>query len=577
MTYFNLKKTITTTFICLFVSACASNKPISNASRCDAHEELAPVYSDNMSNPSIATMMQRANEIRLPSSISTRSGKTDRFKVVNGQLVNAGKKRFDIEIDNCTQALASSALHYNWLRKSSLLRARAAYHLLNDKPTDALQDIKQARALFDDRQIDKGLQNGFLVGLDMIEGLILMRTGDKDRADQLIRRAADKYPYSSTLQLITVAHLSAKYVLSDEGRTYLQRVGSLSPRLLEKNAELLQWQGSDPQMVFDYRKQLISLGVTNYTFVKDMLRNLDKQRESQANDSADDKNESFPNIDSASAGPIVYVKAAVAAARLNKFDEAKQWLEQSKALNQFIKKGSKMKPYWSYLMTDPNKYLTIDLYIEHSEKLIQAFNHYYNSDTEAFREFLGDNKSLPNNGATMDLVRMSAKKLGQSQSTAGNIYHRTNTLNKQRTPVATETVIAGLYNITPVYVDSGSNNRFAKSIYLLNSNGFKEKRLGDNRMKVEYLGGQSSKAAVEEMSMLRAAIVAQKTGRKYLTVEKRNDYDRYLTSSGASYKSSNAGFKSEMTVRLLTSNQLNDASVTIDVDGVIAELSTKYQ
>ena len=107
------------------------------------------------------------------------------------------------------------------------------------------------------------------------------------------------------------------------------------------------------------------------------------------------------------------------------------------------------------------------------------------------------------------------------------------------------------------------------------TSGFKETENENGSIKVEYTGDTTSGAVVQEMTLLRAAEVAQAAGKSHFHITGRNDYQRYLTQLlyGVEQSRTLTGYKTEMTIRLLDDTEAQpqaiDAVTIIDALGPV--------
>lgn len=85
------------------------------------------------------------------------------------------------------------------------------------------------------------------------------------------------------------------------------------------------------------------------------------------------------------------------------------------------------------------------------------------------------------------------------------------------------------------------------------TSGFDETENEDGSITVEYNGNTTSGPVVQEMTLLRAAELAQAAGKPHFHIERRKDYQRYLTQLmyGVEQSRTLTGYKTELTVRLL--------------------------
>lgn len=108
------------------------------------------------------------------------------------------------------------------------------------------------------------------------------------------------------------------------------------------------------------------------------------------------------------------------------------------------------------------------------------------------------------------------------------------------------------------------------------TSGFKETENADGSVKVEYTGNTTSGAVVQEMTLLRAAEVAQAAGKSHFHIADRSDFQRYLTMTQYGVERSRTlnGYKTELTINLLASAEGQPQA--IDAVSIIDNLGPIY-
>ncbi|MBX7458919.1 hypothetical protein K3152_11735 [Qipengyuania sp. 1NDH17] len=108
------------------------------------------------------------------------------------------------------------------------------------------------------------------------------------------------------------------------------------------------------------------------------------------------------------------------------------------------------------------------------------------------------------------------------------------------------------------------------------TSGFEETENEDGSIKVEYTGNTTSGAVVQEMTLLRAAEIAQAAGKSHFHISGRKDFQRYLTMTqyGVEQSRTLTGYKTDMTIRLLDSPE--DQPHAIDAVEIIDALGPIY-
>ena len=106
--------------------------------------------------------------------------------------------------------------------------------------------------------------------------------------------------------------------------------------------------------------------------------------------------------------------------------------------------------------------------------------------------------------------------------------------------------------------------------------GFRSSTNPDGTVKVEYMGSTPSAPMVQEMTLLRAAELAQAAGKPRFTIVDRKDYARFLamTRYGIEESRTPTGYKTEMTIRMLEASA--DNSTSFDAVAIIDALGPLY-
>jgi len=106
--------------------------------------------------------------------------------------------------------------------------------------------------------------------------------------------------------------------------------------------------------------------------------------------------------------------------------------------------------------------------------------------------------------------------------------------------------------------------------------GFRSKTNPDGTVEVEYLGSTPSAPMVQEMTLLRAAELAQAAGKPRFTIVDRKDYARFLAMSryGIEESRTPSGYKTELTIRMLDATA--DDTASFDAVAIIDALGPLY-
>jgi hypothetical protein len=139
-------------------------------------------------------------------------------------------------------------------------------------------------------------------------------------------------------------------------------------------------------------------------------------------------------------------------------------------------------------------------------------------------------------------------------------------MNSQRRAADNDTLLTFLLADMPEHEDVAATNRYRSSILFLRASGFKDTLRKDGTgTTIKYFGDKSTPLAVGEMALLRAAELAQKSGKQAFLIWDRSDYR--MTSTPTMYGSPigptvTAGYGSQIEVDFLD-------SISVDNDRAI--------
>jgi len=137
-----------------------------------------------------------------------------------------------VGLDACNAALADARMSPNmWMRKVSLLRARALHHLALNDPAGALADLDLAQAAavgHTDAYYDRSLG----LGLDLVRAYALRMKGDAAAADALTITTWKRRPYNIQVSLAALLSLGVKGDPADI-ESVNRGLASVAPRWLD--------------------------------------------------------------------------------------------------------------------------------------------------------------------------------------------------------------------------------------------------------------------------------------------------------------------------------------------------------
>ena len=452
-------------------------------------------------------------------------------------------------VEACTRALASPRLlPTQTIRRAHLLRARAAAHAQANDAAEALKDLSAAEAALGGGVTDPFLKRSMGVSLTLLRALVLAQSGESTAAASLAREAAAARPWSLQVQQVAATIIQTARQPGDRSLSPWVAAGRLDPQAgltaLIKEAEIGNFASVvalRPAVAADWPAGPITpLALTT--------------RDSST----------------ATFLPAVAVSLHTAYARAATGDVAgaRRDLADVRAHVADVRPAADAKPVALPLATTfvdgLNKYIDararqIDARIAVAEK----------RTADAIAALVA--APMPRDAATVELL--AAIKAGSSATTAGLVpdlapFEKA-AAEERREALTSAIPLALIAPETPRAVVDYARARpnilgalvgaaFSMGTTLLGgierTDGFRSTNNPDGTIKVEFIGNTPSAPLVQEMTLLRAAEVARAAGHPAFVITERKDYTRSLvrTQYGAQISSTPTGFKSELTIRPVT-------------------------
>ena len=156
----------------------------------------------------------------------------------------------------CDAALADSRLGAKqWIRRVSLLRARAIHDLAVGDGKAALADLDRAEAAVVDPH-DAFYQRSMGLGIRLVRGYALRITGDREGALAIAAAVLRERPYNRQLGLALIAVAGSDDV-SLEGQPLVQSMARVEPRLIDL-ISMIAFRKRDFQAVIRIFPQLVA-------------------------------------------------------------------------------------------------------------------------------------------------------------------------------------------------------------------------------------------------------------------------------------------------------------------------------
>jgi hypothetical protein len=456
-------------------------------------------------------------------------------------------------IGQCNTAIEQLTDQENWMRKATLLRARGTYQLVGGNKASAIADFDAAREMVAQAGDPEELQQGFVTTLNLLMSIAydnhLERHSAKSSIDDWLTKASNAYPYSEQLQSVVLRRLSPKYLKGDESALYKQQAMKLSPKVLHEIADIEEWLG-DPQHAYNLHQILIG-----------------------------SRSKSAPASEELIAS---HAKSAVLAARMKQFSLAKdhenramEWLAIYRADHKRAKEADSEDRG-----RHPN---LIAKKIGSYQALSKGFELNETADDQALRDYLEENTNFLYIGNTFHLLSSIEEKRGlkfSSLTDVDTMFTQARVNPDKQNP---KLLVQAICELIPTIVDAQSQGGMSPSFEImdLKHSGYKVTPLGENRIEVLFTREHAGAAQIQEMALLKAAMVALKQGKSWFYVEDVKSYRfvRTKTYDGFPTSSKTTGFRSKVVVQLLDaphSSEQPSPAVQLNAAKVVEDLSPKY-
>jgi hypothetical protein len=436
----------------------------------------------------------------------------------------------------CTTALADpAAANASWIRKVTLHQALAAHHLEAKNAEAAMTALDAAQAAAGENRSDPFFGRSTGVSLDLLRSVALLRLGRTDEANEAAVRAAEARPYSARVQMIALALMGFDEAVLPAEATMAERLTRLDPSSMVAADIYLRggryqdaWKLLSAQ--YELKKQQppkdVGLG---------MLLNDD------------------------SLGTALLT--AFTAARVGEIDTARAILDdQAAAVSRTAEQLRKMKLSLSSAAADEVGALEEALMkpIESWRPMIEAAGLLAGGDALGAQEKLAGAQQFAANpllaALTADLrARIPAEaRKGLVAIEPADLRDK---FEQGREARLDKLATVELLPLLPEPEDEKRLNSFSRQAgWGLKPTGFKHKKLDSGLTRIEFVGSSSSPLAVEEMTLLRAAKLAEQAGSKGFVITRRSDYTRWsqMTMNGVPVGAKTmAGYKTEIDVRFV--------------------------
>ncbi|UTW56064.1 hypothetical protein [Kordiimonas sp. SCSIO 12610] len=465
-------------------------------------------------------------------------------------------------VDACNELMTNSTLDAFPMRKLNVLRARAIHNLEANNTEAALSDANAMYALVDTITLNKKTSREVDSAIKVIEANALITTGQTDKGAEILQQLLLEKPYSRSHTAKLIGLMPKGWQNSDKYKPMLQTLAhfSLAPIFSQAVQSVGEFPGT-PENLSQW-EYLVEAGYqvpksTGSTLPRYSFRPRNEQASTIVN-----KNRT--------ADDLVYAIGATEQARYGNIERAYEWLSQ---LNK---------------QTEAQKKIYARM-----RKIVDIYRDYHAGDMEKVKQAYQTATDFPATDVTYSQIRLiqkavpEAERTGLLKSDVAKLKVANAIANRNFSQLqSNNSKFSSLFSLLPLWQPFRSgHDSFGQSYSLLGGKGFNTKKQDDGTWLITFTGEFSSKVAIEEMTLLKAAQLTQKEKAEAFIVEKQNDYNRtrYVTYNGvASGAGTAAGFKTEMVISLLSQGDIENAPQSLKdrafyPDPVINDLLPLYE
>lgn len=486
----------------------------------------------------------------------------------------------------CDRALSDARLvDKHWLRRASLLRARAIHDLADAKTDQGLADLGRATAatrLPDDPFIKRSM----ILGIDVVRAYALAQKGDRATARRIATEAQRQRPFDRALGLAIMA-LLVDHEASPESLSAIHSVARLDPRLIDLLFQLAFERG-------DFRA-----AIAIYPHIRPMTRPGDvgiSRAERNVQEFKKELEEIRFSVDRA--GQLAYAFAALGQATESKaaIDRGRTVLAASipaalPPLAAGQKEGSRRQ---LDRMINANLVkagaLGADRLTSWSSLAVLRLEADLLGPAEAKARI--EQAKIPSSGGvgvSYDLAKLIRAKdpADEKITTLINQFEAA----KAAPPKISADDAELLFNALPHTEIAKRVNGFRKAnsdlvgYFWGGISGFKTvpDRTDPERATISFVGEKSSASVVQEMALLRAADFARERGKTGIVIHQRRDFQRTTTTTynGIAMRTDPDGYSTSLEIEMVDLSALPAWLATakwraIPVAEVIAQLGPIY-
>lgn len=485
----------------------------------------------------------------------------------------------------CDRALADPRLAAkHWLRKASLLRARAIQNLADAKPDLALADLDLATGatrLPDDPFVKRSM----VLGIAMVRGYAVAQKGDSVAGHKLVLDVQRQRPFDRALSLAIAAMVSDDQA-NDIGLGALHSLARLDPRMIDLIFQSAFERGDFQRAIeiYPHIRPMTRVGDIGLSRVESTVQDFKKELEeirfriaragqlAYANAALGNGAGAKAALDDGRATLAAAIPAALPPLAAGEKEGSRKQLDRQ--LNGYLVKagvaGVEQFATWSTLVDFRLQAPTI-------------------AGAELKTRF--EQARVPRDGGlgvTLDLIKLVIAK-NPSDLVLAKSLADFQAARAVPAMIDTDDAIL-LFNALPHTEIAERVPGFRKSNAVLGAlwggvNGFKTKpdKTDPARATISFASPKSSSSVVQEMALLRAADYTRERGHSAFVIDDRSDYERTIsaTAYGTVLRTDPDGYSSSLTIEMVDLDRLPDRYRTapwraIPAADVIAELGPVY-
>jgi len=446
-----------------------------------------------------------------------------------------GTRYGDDGIKECDQVLAGTTIENFPTRKINILRARAIHMLEAAKYRDALAEIQGLSTYAENLSLSTRTKQDVYLALKVVEAGAYFDLGQSGKGAEIVDDLVTKSPYSRTRIGKLLVLLPKNWTSNDSNPALIKALTKFSSQPIYNDAH---------KSISEFPGNRENINKWKYLVRSNFQTG---QSKDQSTGMAD---------------PLVYAFGATELARYGDIDLARKWLQKADSSD------------------DQQK-----LFNQRLKTVIDIYAHYHAGNLEEVKKIYSSKPALLANSPTYAQIKILREAIPPEERTgvltvqSEYLSKLIDTAREQGPKLHSVAKTRDLFDMFPLWQQYRiGGTKFSQSYSLFGNLGFNSKKLSATSWEVDFTGKSSSRVAVEEMALLRAAQIAEKRKSRGFIVHKQIDYSRKLYGRG--HLGSAAGFKTKMTISLLDPTQNIDAvlnSRMFETSAVIRDLAPIYE